>query len=85
MNPQLQQIIVFAIIGIVAGFLASLIVGGGGIVRYLVTGILGAFAGGYLFSALGINLGIKNALVSQIVTATVGAIIIVLVARLLIA
>jgi uncharacterized membrane protein YeaQ/YmgE (transglycosylase-associated protein family) len=39
--------------------------------------------GGFLFSALKINLGIRNPIVSQIVTATVGAIIVVLVARLI--
>jgi uncharacterized membrane protein YeaQ/YmgE (transglycosylase-associated protein family) len=39
--------------------------------------------GGYLFSALKINLPIANVWVSQIITATVGAIIVVIVARLI--
>ena len=83
MDAKTQQIVVFALIGLAAGFLASLIVGGGGLIRYLITGVIGAFVGGYLLSALGINLGIKNALVSQIVTATIGAIVVVLLARLI--
>jgi uncharacterized membrane protein YeaQ/YmgE (transglycosylase-associated protein family) len=37
--------------------------------------------GGFLFNALGISLGIENALVVQIIHATVGAIIVVLIAR----
>ena len=50
-----RSLLVFLAIGIVAGFLASFIVGGGGLVRYLITGVIGAFVGGYLFSALKIN------------------------------
>ncbi|MEM9030574.1 MAG: GlsB/YeaQ/YmgE family stress response membrane protein [Pseudomonadota bacterium] len=83
MDKNTQQLVVFAIIGIVAGFLASFVVGGGGLIQYLVSGVLGAFVGGYLLSALGVNLGIKNALASQVVTATIGAIVVVLLARLI--
>ena len=83
MNEQTRDLIIFALIGIVAGFLASFVVGGDGLVRYLLTGIVGAFVGGYLFKALGINLGIGNPLISQIVTAAIGAIVVVLLARLI--
>lgn len=78
-----RSILVFLGIGLLAGFLASLIVGGGGLVTYLVSGVIGSFVGGYLFSVLGINLPIRNAFVSQIITSTVGAIIVLIVARLL--
>ncbi len=78
-----QTIIIWVIIGIVAGFLASLVVGGGGLLRYLITGILGAFVGGFLASQLNISLGIGNAFVEQIIIATIGAIIVVLAARLI--
>jgi uncharacterized membrane protein YeaQ/YmgE (transglycosylase-associated protein family) len=84
MNTDVKALIVFLLIGLVAGFLASIIVGGGGLVRYLITGVLGAFVGGYLLSALGVNLGIKNQLASQIVTSTIGAIVVVLLARLIV-
>jgi uncharacterized membrane protein YeaQ/YmgE (transglycosylase-associated protein family) len=77
-----QSLLIFLGIGLVAGFLASFIVGGGGLVRYLITGVIGAFVGGYLFSALGISIG-GNALLSQIITSTVGAIVVVLLARLI--
>jgi len=84
MTAQTQQIVVFLLIGLVAGFLASFVVGGGGLIQYLISGVIGAFVGGYLISALGVNLGISNALVSQIVTSTIGAIVVVLLARLII-
>lgn len=77
-----RSLLVFLAIGIVAGFLASFFVGGGGLVRYLITGVIGAFVGGYLFSALKINIG-GSTLVSQIITSTVGAIIVVLLARMI--
>lgn len=75
--------IVFLLIGLVAGFLASLIVGGGGLISCTVSGVIGAFVGGFLFHYFGISLGIENALVVEIIHATVGAIIVVLLARLI--
>lgn len=83
MNMEPRALVIFAIIGILAGFLASLLVGGGGLLRYLITGVIGAFVGGYLFDALKIDLGIGNKFVSEVVTATVGAIIVVILARLI--
>jgi uncharacterized membrane protein YeaQ/YmgE (transglycosylase-associated protein family) len=82
MNIESRALIIFLIIGLIAGFIASLLVGGGGgILRYLLTGVIGAFVGGLLFEALNIDLGIRNKIVSEIVTASVGAIIVVLLAR----
>jgi len=78
-----QAWVVFLLIGLVAGFLASLVVGGGGLIRCLLSGVIGAFVGGFLFQALGISLGIENALVVQIIHATVGAIVVVLIARVI--
>ena len=84
MDDQTRELLVFAIVGLIAGFLASIVVGGGGLVQYLLSGVIGAFVGGYLLRALGINLGIRNALAAQIVTATIGAIVVVLLARLIV-
>ncbi|MEO6013725.1 MAG: GlsB/YeaQ/YmgE family stress response membrane protein [Devosia sp.] len=82
-DETIRHVVVFLIIGAVAGWLASWIVGGGGLLTYLVSGVLGAFVGGYLFTALKINLPIRNVWLSQIVTSTVGAVIVVIVARLI--
>lgn len=78
-----RSILIFLGIGLLAGFLAGLVVGGGNILLYLVWGIVGSFVGGFLFSALKIDLGIKNPIVTQIITSTIGAIIVVIAARLI--
>lgn len=83
MDDNIKTILIFTVIGIVAGFLASIVVGGGGLIQYLLSGVIGAFVGGYLLRALGVNLGITNPLAAQVVTSTIGAIVVVLLARLI--
>ncbi|KAB2917963.1 MAG: GlsB/YeaQ/YmgE family stress response membrane protein [Hyphomicrobiaceae bacterium] len=78
-----QQLIIMAVVGIIAGWLASLVVGGGGILRYLITGLIGAFVGGFVFNAAGWKLNLGNEWLEQIVIAAIGAIIIVILARLI--
>src|SRR4028119_1257870 len=70
-------------IGAAGGWLASWLVGGSGLIRYVITGLVGAFVGGTLLNWLGVELGIRNPLVSRIVTATIGAIVVVLLARII--
>lgn len=78
-----RNIIIALIMGLAAGWLASWIVGGGGIIQYLVSGIIGSFVGSYVLNRFGINLGIGNEYARDIVTATIGAIIVMIVARLI--
>jgi uncharacterized membrane protein YeaQ/YmgE (transglycosylase-associated protein family) len=78
-----KALAIFLGIGLLAGFLASLIVGGGGLITYLVSGVIGSFVGGFVLGAAGVHLGIKNPLISQIGTSTIGAIIVVILARLI--
>jgi uncharacterized membrane protein YeaQ/YmgE (transglycosylase-associated protein family) len=81
---DIRNIIIALLIGLVAGWLASLIVGGeGGILRYILTGVIGSFVGSFLLNRFGLSLGIRNEVVRDIITATIGAIIIVLLARLI--
>jgi uncharacterized membrane protein YeaQ/YmgE (transglycosylase-associated protein family) len=79
-----QQLLFCAGVGIVAGWLASQIVGGkGGIIRYLVAGILGSFLGPVILSYTGFEIpDFGIAYVTDAATATVGAVVIVLVARI---
>jgi len=70
-------------IGIVAGWLASWLVGGSGLLQYVVTGLAGSLIGGFLLERLGIDLGIRYQTANRIVTATLGAVVVVLVARLI--
>ena len=76
-----RNIVIALVIGLVAGWLASFVVGGSGLVRYLISGVIGSFVGGFLLSKVWINLGIGNEIVRDIVTATIGAVIVVLLAR----
>jgi uncharacterized membrane protein YeaQ/YmgE (transglycosylase-associated protein family) len=80
---DIKNILIWCVIGLVAGWLASLVLGGGGLVRYLITGLIGAVVGGFLFSFVGVNVNLGNAIVNQIVVAAVGAIVVVFIARLL--
>lgn len=83
MTSDTQALLIFAVIGIVAGWLASFVVGGSGLLTYLISGVIGSFVGGYVLSALGVSLGLKSPLANQIATATIGAMIVVIVARIL--
>ena len=80
---DIKNIIIWCVIGLIAGWLASLFIGGGGLIRNLLTGLIGAFVGGFLFNLAGINVNLGNAFVNQIVVAAVGAIVVVLIARVL--
>lgn len=82
-DDTIRHVVVFLVIGAIAGWLASWIVGGSGLLTYLLSGVIGAFVGGYLLTALKIKLPISNIWLSQIVTATIGAVIVVIVARLI--
>ncbi|MBU2606518.1 MAG: GlsB/YeaQ/YmgE family stress response membrane protein [Alphaproteobacteria bacterium] len=79
----LESLIVFLLIGAVAGWLAGLIVKGFGfgIVGNIVIGIVGAFIAGYLFPALNVSLG--TGIIGAIIHATIGAILLLLVVRVL--
>lgn len=79
----LESIIIFLLIGAVAGWLAGLIVKGFGfgLIGNIIIGIIGAFIAGYIFPALNVSLG--AGIVAQILHATVGAVILLLVVRVI--
>lgn len=78
-----KNLIIAIVMGLVAGWLASWIVGGYGIVQYLISGVLGSFVGSFVLNKAGINLGIQNEYGRDIATATIGAVIVMIVARVL--
>jgi uncharacterized membrane protein YeaQ/YmgE (transglycosylase-associated protein family) len=94
--PTLEQIqpytpvIVMVVNGLIAGWLAGLLLGGGGLIRNVFVGIVGAFVGGALvrYDLLKLPEGIvsvTNAIPygTQILVSTIGAIIVVILARFL--
>ena len=76
-------IIAWLIIGAVAGWLAGLIVRGGGygIIGDIVVGIIGAVVFGWLFGASGLAVG--SGMIGSIIAAVIGAVILILVLRLI--
>ena len=51
-----MDFLTWLIVGLVAGVLASLVVGGGyGLIGDIIIGIVGAFVGGWIFRALGVT------------------------------
>jgi uncharacterized membrane protein YeaQ/YmgE (transglycosylase-associated protein family) len=89
LQPYMPYILM-ALNGIIAGWLASLLLGGGGLIRDLFVGVLGAFVGGFL---------VKNGLLTlpasvmayanmvpngpQILISTIGALLIIILARII--
>jgi uncharacterized membrane protein YeaQ/YmgE (transglycosylase-associated protein family) len=77
-----ETILVWLLVGAIAGSLAGTVVKGGnyGLIGDIVIGIIGAFIGGWLLPGVGLNLG--TGLVGVVLSATVGAIAFLLVLRL---
>jgi|ERR1700726_2500944 uncharacterized membrane protein YeaQ/YmgE (transglycosylase-associated protein family) len=82
MNMSGESFLVILFVGLIAGWLASQMVRGAGLglVGDLVVGIIGAFIGGWLLPRLGIQFGVG--LIAAIFDATIGAILLLLVVRL---
>jgi uncharacterized membrane protein YeaQ/YmgE (transglycosylase-associated protein family) len=77
-------IIAWIVVGLIAGALAKLILPGddpGGIIVTILIGIVGAFVGGFVFSLFG-GAGVSGFNIWSILVATVGAIILLLIYRL---
>jgi uncharacterized membrane protein YeaQ/YmgE (transglycosylase-associated protein family) len=77
-----ESLLVFIVIGAIAGWLAGIIVKGYGfgLLGNIVVGIVGAFIAGWLFPALGISLG--AGIVASIIYAVIGAVILLVLIRL---
>ncbi|NPA82581.1 MAG: GlsB/YeaQ/YmgE family stress response membrane protein [Epsilonproteobacteria bacterium] len=76
---NLEALLIFLAIGAVAGWLAGLLMRGGGfgLLGNIVIGVIGAVIGGYLFGLL--NIHIVNGLIGSIITAFVGAVVLLFV------
>jgi uncharacterized membrane protein YeaQ/YmgE (transglycosylase-associated protein family) len=69
-----QGFIGFLVIGLIAGWLGGKIMRGGGFGLFgnLIVGVIGAFVGGFAFGLLGLK---AAGFIGSLVTATVGAVI----------
>jgi uncharacterized membrane protein YeaQ/YmgE (transglycosylase-associated protein family) len=82
MNISGESLVIILLVGLAAGWLAGQIVRGAGfgLVGDLIIGVVGAFVGSWLFPQLGVHFGTD--ILSAIVNATLGAVILLLLIRL---
>jgi uncharacterized membrane protein YeaQ/YmgE (transglycosylase-associated protein family) len=78
----IESIIVWLIVGAIAGWLAGMVVKGGGfgLIGDIIVGIVGAVIAGWLLPQLGFALG--AGIVGSIIDAFIGAVILLIILRL---
>ena len=77
-----MSILTWIIVGLVAGLLASLVMGGYGLIADIIIGIVGAFVGQWVFAKLGVSSPFHG-LAGTIFTAFVGAVVLLFLLRLI--
>lgn len=79
----LENVVVFIVVGLIAGFLASRIVlgKGRGWVMDIIIGVVGAIIGGWLAGQLHVSINVGPSILNQIIIAFVGAVILLLIWR----
>ena len=77
-----MDVIIFLVIGALAGWLAGVIMKGGGfgVIGNIVVGVVGAFLGGWLLPKLGVSIGGDF---GGFITAVIGAGILLFIVRLI--
>lgn len=78
-----ETLIIWILVGAVAGWLAGLVVRGFGfgLVGNIIVGILGAILGGWLLAAAGFSVGVG--IINTIFTAFIGAVVLLLIVRVI--
>lgn len=76
-SPLPMDLLGFLLIGLIAGWIADMLVKNSsfGLVGDLVVGVIGAFIGGFLFGALGIE---AYGLLGRILMAVIGSVVLLL-------
>jgi uncharacterized membrane protein YeaQ/YmgE (transglycosylase-associated protein family) len=80
---MVESVIAWLVVGAIAGWLAGLIVKGGGfgLLGNIVIGIIGAVVAGWLLPQLGLNLG--TGIVRAIINAVIGGVIVLVIIALI--
>ena len=80
---DMNSLLTWIIVGLIAGVLASLVAKGGfGIVGDIIIGIIGAFVGGWIFARLG-TAAPFGGLAGVIFVAFIGAVVLLFILRLI--
>jgi uncharacterized membrane protein YeaQ/YmgE (transglycosylase-associated protein family) len=82
-KEKIMEFVWFILIGLVAGWLAGMLVKGGGfgVIGDIAVGVVGAVLGGFLFRFLGFSAG--GGLLGALVVSTIGAVILIFLIRLI--
>jgi uncharacterized membrane protein YeaQ/YmgE (transglycosylase-associated protein family) len=80
---DVQALVIWLIVGAIAGWLAGMVVKGGGygLIGDIVVGIVGALIAGWLLPQVGILIG--GGIIAAIINAFIGAVILLLILRLI--
>lgn len=74
----------WVIVGALAGWIASIIMGKNhkiGLIGNIILGVIGAFVGGFILQAIGIGGDVTGINISSILVATLGAVVILFIAN----
>jgi len=83
---MLINIIVWIIIGAIAGWLASIVMKTNrkqGLLLDIIIGIVGAFIGGFILNLLGVGGGVTGLNLASLLTAFIGAVVLLAILRVL--
>ena len=80
---DVQSLVIWLIVGAIAGWLAGMVVKGGGfgLIGDIIVGIVGALIAGWLLPELGIVIG--GGIIGAIIDAFIGAVILLIIIRLI--
>lgn len=88
MSMPMDTLIIWLVVGAVAGFLANMVMKGGGLkltgnglVDNIITGIIGAFVGGWLLGVLNVSIG--SGIAAAIISALIGSCVLIFGMRLI--
>ena len=77
-----MDLVTWLVVGLVAGVLAALLVGGVGLIGDIIVGVVGAFVGGWIFRQLGVATPFHG-LGGTIFTAFIGALVLLVILHLI--
>jgi len=80
---DVQALIIWLIVGAIAGWLAGMVVKGGGygLIGDIIVGVVGALIAGWLLPQIGIVIG--GGFIAAIINAFIGAVILLIIIRLI--
>lgn len=79
-----EGLYVWVFVGLIAGWLASFVLSGHGTVRYILMGMVGAIAAGFLVQLTGVRVPIEDFWYREIAIAIAGALMAVVATRILV-